>query len=156
MVIALGMPPTESAVVAMDSSGQVLTFGERVDHLYQTGYCFEATVSQMTLVEALQLLYLLAKVQIGEAKVSQDVTALRQAHHLNFGKAKTLLIGSGCLQNASIERDLHDYVDRRNEMAHSLIASFSAQDLAVTFAIGQRLIRFFHAYLLALSKRNAA
>ena len=154
MVIALGDKPGESKVVATDANNQLLTHVERLDHLFQNGFQFEAAVSQMAVVEALLLFYLKSRIQPDKLTVKEDLKKLLKRKKLTFGKVKSIVIGNKILHDEAVQSDLVAYVGYRNDFAHNLISTFSSVDLQQFYAIGQRLVEFFHTYLLQIVKRH--
>jgi len=154
MVIAVGDQDGQSIITATDSNNNILTHVERLDELYDQGLHFEASVSQMAVVEALLLFYLKAKVQADGATVSDDIEKLRKNKRLTFGKVKDIVLNNKLIDEESIQTKLKSYVGYRNDLAHNLIASFSSVDLETFYKVGKELIEFFHIYLLSIIKRQ--
>ena len=154
MVVAIGDKPNQSKVTATDKNNHLITHVERLDHLFQNGFQFEAAVSQMALVEALLLFYLKSRIQADGFTVKENLENLHRAKRLTFGKVKDIVINNNILHDTSIQPDLISYVGYRNDLAHNLISTFSSVDLQQFYTIGQRLIGFFYTYLLQIVKRH--
>lgn len=155
MVLVLGESEEQSLVAATDSANTLLTSVERIDVLYKQGLRFEAAVSQMAVVEALLLFYLFARIQADGVIIKEDIKTLRKQKKLTFGKVKSIIIENCLLQDKTIEEDIKAYVSHRNDLAHSLIGTFSSIDLERFYSMGMKLTTYLHGQLLKVVKHHA-
>lgn len=108
----------------------------------------------MAVIEALLLFYLLARIQAGGVTIQEDIEILRKQKKLTFGKVKSIIIDNCILQDKAIEEDIEAYVSHRNDLAHSLISTFSSIDLERFYSMGVKLTAYLHEQLLKVAKQH--
>jgi len=137
--MALSTDENGRYVAANDSTGVQLTSIERQRQLLSAGYHFEAVVSQAAFVEAIALFYVKCLGSAVPQKEAQELESRLKKRQATFGSV-ALTIRSAPSVDSQLKDDLREYVEARNDLAHSMLASSTLVDLLKTFRTGERLI----------------
>lgn len=131
---------TSEDVEIIDTTAHDLTSHEKLCRMFADGHHLEAAATQVLLVEAMLLHYLLARNQADNIQYAEDPRALLQNNRLTFGRMHRLLVDANAYHDAALGERVARYVASRNELVHHLVARANRLDFDGFFTLGCELV----------------
>ncbi len=141
------------AKAAIDNKAEVVTSIPRQNQLFESGFRFEACFAQAAFIEALCFLRLIIARDVDKIDIGRDIEKQIEKRKLTFGKTVGVLRDKRIIpEDSELYKNLKEYVDLRNELAHHLIKEFKSVEYNNFYEKGKELFDKLGAVVLAKSK----